>query len=89
MSRLHEIMREASDVEWGGNYRWADVPQERWAPHPAIALLPLDRQRYWQQRNEHGTVRFCNVAQSIIQEEVFGHVMGRVVAALDKLERKL
>ncbi len=73
----------------GGNYPFADVPREEWVHDPAIELLPEDRQRFWQQRTPDGLVRLCNVSQTLIQQEVFGYVMGRVVVALDRLERKL
>lgn len=77
-------------MEMGGIGPWVDVPREQWPHDPELELLPLERQRYWQQKSlEYGAIRYANVSRSIIQQEVFGHVMGRVVAALDRLEQRL
>jgi hypothetical protein len=70
--------------------RWVDVPREQWEPYPLLEMLPEDRQRFYQQRNAyHGSTRYCYTSTYAIRDEVFALVMGRVVAALEKLERKL
>lgn len=71
--------------------RWVDVPREEWISCPIVEMLPEDRQRYWQQRNmrRYGGVRLQSTDTSTIEAEVFAQTMGRLAAALDKLERKL
>jgi len=71
--------------------RWVDVPREDWISCPIVEMLPEERQKYWQQRNmrKYGGIRLSSVSSSVIEAEVFAQTMGRLAAALDKLERKL
>jgi len=75
-----------------GVTRWVDTPREEWGDYPLLELLPEHRQRYWQQRctDQYGSVtRYHMTSTSIIEAEVYAQTMSRLVAVLDKLERKL
>jgi hypothetical protein len=71
---------------------WVDTPREEWGDYPLLELLPEHRQRYWQQRctDQYGSVtRYHMTSTSIIKAEVYAQTMSRLMAVLEKLERKL
>jgi hypothetical protein len=68
---------------------WRDVPKDQWIACPLVELLPEERQRFYQQINQDGDIRLQYVSTRTIETEVFVIAINRLLAAIDKLERKL